>query len=72
MNIKTFLQGKKTYLVAVAGIAVIALYHLHYITPELTSELLYLLGFTGLSTLRAGVKSALTELEMAQKELDTI
>lgn len=63
-----FLKGKKTYILAGLG-ALISL--VHFISGDVTigqflsgnQDLLNLLGFLGLGTLRAGVDSAVTTLK---------
>jgi hypothetical protein len=54
MNIQQFLDGKKTYLVALAAIGYVLGAHLGWWT--LDDKILDALGFGGLITLRAGVK----------------
>jgi small-conductance mechanosensitive channel len=48
------LRGKKTYIVGACGVAVIFLNAFGVIDAELAKQLLTLLGFTGLVTLRLG------------------
>lgn len=69
---KNFLKGKKSYLSALAGVLIILAYHFGFITPELTSELLYIAGFAGLASLRAGLKSTVKELSRAANEIDLL
>lgn len=57
--IKAFLDGKKTYLVALAIAAVVAARRLEWVDEGTYQTLLGVLGAGGLVTLRAGVaKSA--------------
>ncbi len=53
-----FLDGKKTYFVAAAAGAVVALRIGNVIDDELTRALLGLLGVTGVVTVRAAIAKA--------------
>ena len=52
-TIQTFLNGKKTYISAVAGAAVLIAVYQGYIDAEIGNQVLVLLGFAGLAALRA-------------------
>jgi len=48
-----FLDGKKTYIVAFASAAVVALFNLGYLEAQTANSILALLGATGYATLRS-------------------
>lgn len=52
-TIQTFLEGKKTYLSAVGGAAVLVAVYFGYVDAEIGNQVLVLLGFAGLAALRA-------------------
>lgn len=50
-----YLRGKKTYIVGATGVLVVFLNVSGYLGAEETRQILTVLGFTGLVTLRMGV-----------------
>ena len=50
-----WLNGKKTYIVAVLGGIVIAVHSMGFLSAEMATGILGLLGFTGVATLRSGI-----------------
>jgi len=56
--IKTFLDGKKTYLIGLVGLCVVGANLVGFLDAETANTLLGLLGFGGLISLRAGVSKA--------------
>ena len=54
-KVESFLEGKKTYFVALCVAAVAGSLYLGYIDQDVANQLYILLGATGLATLRAGV-----------------
>lgn len=53
-----FLNGKKTYLISFAGLAVIGAWMLGMIDGDVAEKALAALGFGGAITLRAGIAKA--------------
>lgn len=53
-----FLSGKKTYLLSVAGLAVIGAWMLGWVDSEVAEKALAALGFGGAIALRAGLAKA--------------
>ena len=51
----TFLEGKKTYILATFGILTVVAYSFHVVDANTANTLLTLFGFGGLITLRAAV-----------------
>jgi len=56
MKIIEFLKGKKTYILAICGGIVMALWYAGIIEDKARDMLLGLLGFGGMATMRAGVQ----------------
>ena len=54
-KIRDLLAGKKTYIFAACGVVVAGLYQFGYIDPSLADKLLWILGFGGLASLKAGL-----------------
>jgi len=57
MQFVAFMQGKKTYAAALAGVATILAHAAGVIDRGTTDAVLYACGFGGLAALRAGVPS---------------
>ena len=57
-KIDALLDGRKTYLAAFAGSAVLVSVYFGWVPEELGNQILALLGFAGLAALRAGVANA--------------
>lgn len=53
-----FLQGKKTYVVMIAGILVNGAYAMGYLNEETLAAIDGLLMFLGMGTIRAGITKA--------------
>jgi len=55
MDIIKYLEGRKTYIVAICGGIVFALSCLGIISSDLAVKLYELLGITAIATIRAGI-----------------
>ena len=56
MNILKLLDGKKTYLVAIAGAVVFIVSRLNLISPDLEAQIYKVLGITVVATARSAIK----------------
>jgi len=61
MKFIEYLEGKKTYLVAIAGIVVIVLRYFDVIDVELTNYLFGLLGLGGIAAFRSAIRKLESE-----------
>lgn len=57
-SVLEFLSGKKTYLQAAAGVAVIGAYLFGLLDQETAGTLVAALGFGSIATLRAGISKS--------------
>lgn len=55
-NLLKLFEGKKTYLIVIAGALVFILNNLGYIDADLTNQIYVLLGITGTATMRSAIK----------------
>jgi len=56
-NMKDFLRGKKTYIIAACVAVIAAAQYLGFVPADVAATLYGLLGAGGLATLRAGVSN---------------
>lgn len=51
----SFLRGKKTFLFSACGIVIVGAYGMGYIPEALANQLMFLIGFSGMASLRAAL-----------------